>query len=54
MPTWWGNPEHHICRLDGYPLMQPESGKSDPWAIDPEADDAPMYQFSKPYVPFKP
>ncbi|KAG0044211.1 hypothetical protein BGZ90_008856, partial [Linnemannia elongata] len=54
MPHWWGNPERPICRLDKYPLMQPASGLVDPWAIDPKADDAPMYQFSKPYVPPNP
>ncbi|OAQ25444.1 oligopeptide transporter [Linnemannia elongata AG-77] len=54
MPHWWGNPARPICRLDKYPLMQPASGLVDPWAIDPKADDAPMYQFSKPYVPPNP
>ncbi|KAF9125517.1 hypothetical protein BG015_004874 [Linnemannia schmuckeri] len=52
MPQWWGTTD--ICRLDGYPLMQPESGMPDPWAVDPDAEDVPMYNFSKPYVPFNP
>ncbi|KAF8934581.1 hypothetical protein BGZ47_010302 [Haplosporangium gracile] len=53
MPQWWGNPETEICRLDGYPLMSPKGGMVDPWAINPEAEDAPMYNFPKAYVPPK-
>ncbi|KAK3832929.1 MAG: OPT family small oligopeptide transporter [Linnemannia elongata] len=54
MPNWWGNPVADICRLDSYPLMAPKGGKVDPWAPNPEADDAPQYVFPKAYVPFVP
>ncbi|KAF9543429.1 hypothetical protein EC957_000871 [Mortierella hygrophila] len=50
MPVWWGNPETEICRLDGYPLMSPKGGMIDPWAPNPEAKDAPQYNFPKAYV----
>ncbi|KAF9117023.1 hypothetical protein BGW39_002508, partial [Mortierella sp. 14UC] len=46
-PIWWGNPESDICKLDGYPLMAPKSGKHDPFSEDPEA----MYVFPIPYSP---
>ncbi|KAK5805392.1 OPT family small oligopeptide transporter [Linnemannia elongata] len=53
MPFWWGNPKTDICRLDGYPLMSPKGGMVDPWAPNPEAEDAPQYNFPKAYVPPK-
>ncbi|KAG0274338.1 hypothetical protein BGZ96_004375, partial [Linnemannia gamsii] len=51
MVEWWGNPAAEICRLDTYPLVQPKGGKVDPWALDPEADDAPKYVFPIAYTP---
>ncbi|KAG9062071.1 hypothetical protein KI688_006793 [Linnemannia hyalina] len=54
MPVWWGNPKAEICRLDTYPLMAPKGGLVDPWAPNPEAEDAPQYVFPKAYVPFVP
>ncbi|KAG0283860.1 hypothetical protein BGZ96_011767 [Linnemannia gamsii] len=49
MPHWAGNPELPYCKLDGYPLMQPRSGKRDPW-FSPKDKTAPKYNFSKPFV----
>ncbi|KAG0249337.1 hypothetical protein BGZ95_007581, partial [Linnemannia exigua] len=45
-PVWWGNPATRHCPLDNYPLMEPKSGKLDPWG-NGETD---MFVFNKPYV----
>ncbi|KAF9282743.1 hypothetical protein BGZ88_010868 [Linnemannia elongata] len=53
MPNWWGKPELPYCKLDGYPLMEPRSGRRDPW-FSPKDKNAPMFNFTKPFVPPSP